>query len=114
MRVNYPNAADSIRNAAESLMGGVICIHGHYGSVGCLAITNLRIPNVYLLAVEAKDNGQLKIPVHIFPAKMIASNMDSLAKAYNKQPDLIGFWKSLEPAYAYFEKTKNTPYAVKC
>jgi|GEM_PF-708700 len=109
LRINYPNAADSIRNATESKMGGSICIHGHYGSVGCLAITNLRIPNVYLLAIEAHDNGQLQLPVHIFPTKMTKANLDSLTKQYHAQPDLIDFWKSLEPAYTHFENTKELP-----
>ncbi|BDS13282.1 L,D-transpeptidase family protein [Aureispira anguillae] len=107
LRINYPNSADVIRNAEEAKIGGSICIHGHTISVGCLAITDLRIPNVYILAVEAKDKGQVQIPIHIFPARLEADKLATLASEWSHQTNVIHLWESMKPAYDYFEKTRT-------
>lgn len=109
LRINYPNAADSIRNAKEQFIGGAICIHGHFISVGCLAITDLRMPNVYLLATEAKDKGQDKIPVHIFPTRLTTEGIATLEKSYQHNTEFIGLWKSMLPVYEHFERTHQIP-----
>ena len=109
LRINYPNAADSIRNADEPFMGGAICIHGHFVSVGCLAITDLRIPNVYLLATEAKDKGQEQIPVHVFPSRLTEQRMTELEKEYGHNREFIALWKSMLPLYEHFERTHQIP-----
>lgn len=109
LRVNYPNAVDQIRNAEELDIGGSICIHGHTISVGCLAITDNRIPTVYILAVEAMDKGQLQIPIHIFPMRLSDSNLEQLKANWKEQPDYIELWESMKPAYDYFELTKRLP-----
>jgi murein L,D-transpeptidase YafK len=109
MCINYPNAADAIRNAKETDLGSAICIHGNEASVGCLAITDLRIPNVYILAAEATDKGQQKIPVHIFPARFKTGKLEELEEYYEGNTDFIDLWRSLEPLYTYFEKEQQLP-----
>jgi murein L,D-transpeptidase YafK len=106
--LNYPNAADRIRSKAPSL-GGDIFIHGKCMSIGCIAITDLRIQELYVLAVEAQQNGQTEIPVHIFPARLDADNMEELKSRYGAQPDLMAFWKNLQQGYDYFENQKEVP-----
>ncbi|MCP4441309.1 MAG: hypothetical protein GY810_20580 [Aureispira sp.] len=106
LRINYPNAVDSIRNAHEAQMGSAICIHGNVASVGCLAMTDLRIPMIYILATEAMDNGQTQIPVHIFPYRMTTANQYRINPGYPQNHD---FWRSLEIIYKEFERTKNQP-----
>jgi murein L,D-transpeptidase YafK len=105
--LNYPNAADAIRNAREQDMGNAICIHGNEASVGCLAITDLRIPNVYILGVEAIDKGQKKIPIHIFPARLTNEKLAELENRYVGNTDFIDLWRSLQPLYTYFEKEQQ-------
>lgn len=107
--LNYPNAADVIRNPQETDLGDAICIHGNEVSVGCLAITDLRIPNVYILAVEARDKGQKQIPIHIFPARLTDKNLEELETLYAGNPDFIRLWKSMKPLYTYFEKEQKLP-----
>lgn len=109
MCLNYPNAADAIRNGRETDIGGAICIHGNEASVGCLAITDLRIPNVYILATEAKDKGQIKIPIHIFPARFKHGKLEQLERLYVDHPDFIRLWRSMKPLYTYFEKEQQLP-----
>lgn len=107
--LNYPNTADVIRNGRGTDLGDAICIHGNEASVGCLAITDLRIPIVYILAVEAKDKGQAKIPIHIFPARLTNEKLEELEKRYIGSTDFIRLWRSMKPLYAYFEKEQQLP-----
>jgi murein L,D-transpeptidase YafK len=106
--LNYPNEADRLRSKAPSL-GGDIFIHGKCMSIGCIAITDLRIQELYVLAVEAHQNGQTDIPVHIFPARMTAENMENLKFNNPAQPDLIAFWQNLQQGYNQFEAKRTIP-----
>jgi len=67
LSLNYPNASDKI--LSDSLKpGGGIYIHGSCVTVGCIPLMD-NIQEVYLLAAQAKQNGEDFIPVHIFPVK---------------------------------------------
>lgn len=110
MRINYPNAVDSVRNANEAQMGSAICIHGNIMSIGCLAITDLRIPVLYILATEAMKDAQTKIPVHIFPYRMTSKNQKKINPNYPQNHD---FWSSLGIIYKEFEKEQYLP-KIKC
>lgn len=103
--INYPNAVDKLRSGKEKT-GGDIYIHGNCVTVGCIPLTDEKIKEVYVLAVEAKNAGQLKIPVHIFPFKMTAANLE---KQLQRFPQHKTFWTSLQSSYAYFEKNKLLP-----
>ena len=52
----------------------------------------------------AKNNGQSKIPVHIFPFKMTEALLKSHLK---KRQNLNAFWQNLKPIYEAFEKKKK-------
>src|ERR1051326_507525 len=54
--VSYPNASDKILGSKGNL-GGDIFIHGSCVTIGCMPITDDKIKEVYLMAVEAKSNG---------------------------------------------------------
>jgi murein L,D-transpeptidase YafK len=102
--VSYPNASDRIKGKGN--LGGDIMIHGSCVTIGCLPLTDTYIKEVYILAVEAKNNGQQNIPVHIFPAKMNDKGMLFLSEV---NTDLLDFWKNLKPGYDYFENNKLVP-----
>ena len=106
--INYPNEADRILGSKNKL-GGDIFIHGDCVTIGCIPITDQKIKEVYLLAVEARDQGQLKIPVHIFPAKLGSKTMENLKKRYASKPGLLAFWSELQKGYLYFENHKKMP-----
>ena len=98
--INYPNEAD--RFVADSLRpGGDIYIHGDCVSVGCMAMTDEQIKEIYVLASEAKKNGQSKIPVNIYPFRMTAKNFTTFT---NRQPEWKPFWQSLKNVHDSFEK----------
>lgn len=105
--INYPNASD--KKLGGSNPGGDIFIHGNCVTIGCIPITDDKIKEMYLLAVEAKNGGQNKIPVHIFPAKMTEQNMQSLKAKYAGKSELLIFWNGLKPGYDHFEQNKTLP-----
>ncbi|WP_129718106.1 murein L,D-transpeptidase family protein [Pedobacter sp. SYP-B3415] len=100
--INYPNATDLKRSAGQS-PGGDIYIHGNCVTVGCIPLTDEKIREVYVLAVEAKACGQNEIPVYIFPFRMNGPNLEEYS---NKWPAWKNFWNSLVPAYRYFEERR--------
>jgi murein L,D-transpeptidase YafK len=105
--LNYPNAADRLREKAHPgrSLGSDIFIHGDCVTIGCIPLTNDKIKEVYLLAVEARNAGQAQIPVHIFPSRLGQTQMKGLKKEFATQKELLAFWASLKPAYDAFEKT---------
>jgi murein L,D-transpeptidase YafK len=102
--LSYPNASDRIKGKGN--LGGDIMIHGSCVTIGCLPLTDTYIKEVYILVVEAKNNGQQNIPVHIFPTKMNDKGMLFLSEL---NTDLLDFWKNLKPGYDYFENNKRVP-----
>ncbi len=102
--INYPNASDKILSDKRS-PGGAIYIHGNCVSIGCIPITDDKIKELYVMAVEAKNAGQDKIPVHIFPARLDAGVVDQLVLQHKASPDVATFWKNLQTVYTDFEST---------
>ena len=101
--VDYPNAVDKARTGKNRKTGGDIYIHGDCVTIGCIPLTDDKIREVYVLAVEARNNGQSNIPVNIFPFRMTKANFDSYAKQF---PQHIAFWNTLQLGFDYFEKNK--------
>ena len=106
--INYPNASDK-KFADRIRPGGSIYIHGGCASIGCVSVTNDEIKEIYWLAVLARSQGQLAIPVSIFPVRMDEKKYSDLRRQYAEQPDVLLFWKSLKPLYDYFEKHHSVP-----
>ncbi len=107
--INYPNASDLILSDKKN-PGGDIFIHGNCVSIGCMAMTDSMIKEMYVAFVEAKNAGQAQIPVHIFPSRLIgAATWNQLQAAYDGDKALVSFWKNLQPGYEWFETKKTLP-----
>jgi len=104
--VNYPNLADKRKSTASNL-GGDIFIHGSCVTIGCLPMTDNYIKEIYLLAVYAKNNGQAKIPVYIFPFQMTDQNMEKYKTKYKNNKELIAFWDNIKTGFNKFIKDKK-------
>ena len=104
--VSYPNASDNILGDRQH-PGGSIYIHGNCVTIGCIPITDDKIKELYILAVEARNNGQEKILIHIFPDRLDVGSPEKLAKDYSADEKVAGFWKNLQPIYLDFKATKN-------
>ena len=103
--LNYPNAAD--RALGETHPGGDIFIHGGAASIGCMPVSDAGIEEVYLLAVMARAAGQAALPVHIFPFPICEAELNKRSGSPH-----LAFWRSLQPAYAYFEQHHEVPDSV--
>lgn len=107
--LNYPNASDRILSDRER-PGFDIFIHGGRLSVGCLAIGDDAIEELYLLAIDAHLAGQGEIPVHIFPARMSGASWKSLHdESAAEARELAAFWSHLRRIYESFERTRIVP-----
>jgi len=106
--LNFPNTSDKILSKAKDL-GGDIFIHGNCVTIGCIPITDDKIKELYIYAIEAKNNGQENIPVHIFPARLDKEGFKKLSAQYKSDQTLISFWENLQTGFNYFEKNKEIP-----
>jgi murein L,D-transpeptidase YafK len=104
--LNYPNLSDQLKSKFSNL-GGDIFIHGSCVTIGCLPLTDDFIKEVYLYAIHAKNNGQSKVPVYIFPFKMTDKNFSFNKDKYKENRDLLDFWSNLKNGYDSFEKDKK-------
>jgi len=102
--LDYPNPSDRILGKKGAL-GGDIFIHGSDVTIGCIPITDTLIEELYLLCVEAKDRGQRKIPVHIFPCRMDESGKQMLS-TIDANSSTRHLWSDLEKAYCDFESNR--------
>lgn len=119
--VGYPNAYDR----RHGYTGANIMVHGDCKSVGCFAMTNAGIDEIYGFVALALANGQTEVPVHIFPFRMTeaaiaresgsgsGSIMAFLDSGTPKQ-DWSGFWRNLKEGYDLFESTRVPPTAYAC
>jgi murein L,D-transpeptidase YafK len=108
MKINYPNASDSIRGVRGHL-GNLIYIHGNCESSGCIAITDERIKELFVYCIEAYNSGQQKIDMTIFPAQLNDANYARLIKEYSKSKDKISLWADLKKSYDFFNQRKVPP-----
>jgi len=109
--INYPNASDRILGV-KGRLGGDIFIHGDCVTIGCIPITDDKIKELYIIAVQAHGNGQEKIPVHIFPARLTEDVFTDLKNAYGDHAELINFWGNLKTGFDLFERQHQLPQVL--
>ena len=103
--VGYPNAYDrSLGRTGDSLM-----VHGGCRSVGCYAMTNELIEEIYGLAYEAFQGGQDAFQLQAFPFRMTQSNIERHAGDRN-----LPFWQMLKSGSDLFDATALPPSVTVC
>lgn len=98
--IGYPNEYDAMLNRS----GGDIMVHGDCSSMGCFAMNDQRMEEIYTLAHSALTNGQNAFAVHVFPFPLTGGNM----KKFQHSP-WISFWKNLKEGFDVFERTRQVP-----
>ena len=98
--LGYPNEYDRLHKRT----GGALMVHGKCSSVGCFAMNDLRIEEIYTIVDAAMSGGQEQFAVHIFPFRM---TWDKMAK--NAKSPWIPFWENLKQGYDYFQGHRNPP-----
>lgn len=97
--LGYPNAFDR----ANERTGNYLMVHGDCVSIGCYAMTDEGIEEIYTLMGAALKSGQPFVRVHVFPFPMTETNMTAFKDNAN-----IAFWKNLKTGWDWFEE-KNQP-----
>jgi murein L,D-transpeptidase YafK len=120
--VGYPNAYDR----RQGFTGSAVMVHGDCKSVGCFAMTNAGIDEIYPIVAAALAGGQHEVPVHIFPFRMteqaIARETTSSSNSFlafldnggGPKRDWGAFWRNLKQGYDMFERDRAPPVAYAC
>jgi murein L,D-transpeptidase YafK len=103
--VSYPNYSDLLKGDKET-PGGEIYIHGSCVTIGCLPMTDEIIQEIYALCLISRTNGQLNIPIHIFPTYFTRQGLTYLSTWY-RENDNQKFWTTLKKGYDYFQSYKK-------
>lgn len=105
LNLGFPNAFDQIHKRS----GSYILVHGGCTSVGCFAMTNPVMTEIYGIVSASLRGGQRHVPVHVFPFRMTEENL-----AKRKDSEWAGFWRDLKAGYDSFEKTRLAPRVSVC
>ena len=98
--LGYPNQYDRYHGRT----GSALMVHGNCVSIGCYAMTDDYINEIYALAFAALDNGQHFFRVHSFPFKLT----DDLL-SQNQSNQWHPFWLNMKEGYDYFIEHKRPP-----
>lgn len=98
--IGYPNAYDRHHERTGSL----IMIHGDEVSIGCFAMTDPVIEEIYLIVEAALKAVQKEVPMHVFPFRMTEGRLAEVADS-----PWITFWRELQKGYDWFEAKREPP-----
>jgi murein L,D-transpeptidase YafK len=101
----FPNAFD--RSLGRT--GSFLMVHGGCRSVGCYAMTDSAMEEIYGLVDEAFKGGQQKVQLHAFPFRMTAQNLARHAGDPN-----MPFWDMLKAGSDAFLVTEQPPRVAVC
>ncbi|MBL8297980.1 MAG: murein L,D-transpeptidase [Rhodanobacteraceae bacterium] len=98
--LGYPNAYER----AQGYTGDFLMVHGNCVSIGCYAMGDAAIEEIYTLVDAALRAGQPAFQVHAFPFRL-----DDAALAAERHSAWFDFWSELKPGYDAFERTRRPP-----
>jgi len=101
--LGYPNAFDR----AHGRTGSALMVHGNCVSIGCYAMGDAAIEDIWTAMAAAQRAGQDAIPVHIFPFAPTAAGLAAHADDPNTE-----FWRQLYPVWNAFERDGRPPRVV--
>ena len=96
----FPNAYDR----AQGSTGSALMVHGTCSSMGCYAMTDRQVGEIFSLAREAFKGGQKAFQFQAFPFRMTAWNL-----ARHRADPNIDFWTQLKEGSDRFEATGEEP-----
>jgi murein L,D-transpeptidase YafK len=103
--IGFPNAYDR----AHGRTGTFLMVHGGCASVGCFAMTNAQMDEIWRLITAAFDAGQTSFQVQSFPFRMSQEKLGQ----YQGHSD-EAFWHDLKAGNDLFEATLLPPTVHLC
>lgn len=101
--IGFPNTYDR----SYGRTGSLLMIHGNCVSVGCLAMTDKSIGEIYLIVEQNFKYGHKSIPIHIYPFRMTQKNMKARSTSH-----WYPFWANLKEGYDHFERYRTPAHAT--
>ena len=98
--LGYPNAYDR----AHQRTGSYLMVHGSCVSIGCYAMTDAGIEEIYSLVAAALAHGQSRVQVHALPFRFDRD----WERAHAAAP-WLDFWRDLAVIDARFEAERIPP-----
>ena len=98
--LGYPNAYDR----AHGYTGDFLMVHGSCVSIGCYAMGDAAIEEIYTLAEAALRGGQ-----RVFDVQALPFRLETAALAAERASPWHDFWSELKPGYDAFERTRKPP-----
>lgn len=96
--IGYPNAYDKRMGRT----GSYIMVHGSDVSIGCFAMTDAGIEEIYTLVHEAFKAGQKAVPIQIYPFRMTKQRMQKEINSVHH-----AFWMMLYTGWQHTESFKE-------
>jgi murein L,D-transpeptidase YafK len=103
--LGFPNAFDRTHDRT----GSHLMVHGGCSSIGCYAMTDRVIDEIWRLVSAALKQGQARFHVHIFPFRMTEENL-----AQRTHARWAAFWRDLKAGYDLFEASRLPPTVAVC
>ncbi|AWC70048.1 peptidoglycan meso-diaminopimelic acid protein amidase [Serratia marcescens] len=100
INIGFPNDYDK----SQGYSGAYLMIHGECKSIGCYAMTNTYMDEIYRYVEAAFAYGQSRVNISIYPFRMTEQNLKRHASS-----SYIAFWRQLKPGYDYFAKNHQPP-----
>lgn len=103
--LGFPNAYDRDKGRT----GSFLMVHGGCASIGCYAVTDRVVDEIWAFVTAALDDGQAHIPVHVFPFRMTERNL-----RLRRGDKWSGFWADLKKGNDLFEQGRVPPVVSVC
>lgn len=103
--LGFPNAYDR----AQGRTGSHLMVHGDCVSIGCYAMSDIGIDDIYRLVAAALAKGQRSVSVHAYPFRLTDA-----ALAAHAGSAWAGFWANLKEGQDAFEAHGVPPEVHVC
>ncbi len=98
--LGYPNVYDRFHRRT----GSALMVHGRCVSIGCYAMTDPAIEEIYAMVDAAFRGGQPFFRVHVFPFRLSDTKLQQ-----ERNSGWVDFWRNLQTGYDYFEREGHPP-----
>jgi len=103
--LGFPNTFDR----AHHRSGSFLMVHGGCASIGCYAMTDAVIDEIWTFVTAALKSGQERFQVQVFPFRMTDRNMALHAHSADAP-----FWQQLKQGHDLFEQDLLPPRVSVC
>jgi murein L,D-transpeptidase YafK len=103
--LGFPNAYDR----SHGRTGSFLMVHGGCSSIGCFAMTNAVIDEIWQIVTAALANGQARFQVQVLPFRMTEPGLAARAN-HPSAP----FWGQLKTASDLFDRDRLPPEVAVC